>query len=243
MKHCLFALLILTLIITGCQKDVTFINHERPELTVDFTPFEDAGCPPDEYGRMYCEEDGPLGLLGCDLISKPSDLYGGLRPADPIARCTIEPFLDQDAGEADFPEEGTYFYNIGGLYPRFIRYVVYADGGFQLIQNVEQFQAHYAPIDSANEALSYALAVKRASAYFDLEFDPEYEYFADEIEDTHVERVDDGYLVHLFHYQVFGCGPHDTSALTYLVNESGEIERLNAEAIYKDPEEDNLCVD
>jgi hypothetical protein len=85
--------------------------------------------------------------------------------------------------------------------------------------------------------------MKRASAYFDLELDPDYEYFVDEIEDTHVERVDDGFRVHLFHYQVFGCGPHETSALTYLVSESGEIEQLSAEAIYKDPEEDTLCVD
>ena len=243
MKLYLFSLIILTLALSGCQQDAIFINHPRPDLAVDFTPFEDAGCPPDEYGRMYCEENGPLGALGCDLITKPSDLFGGLQPADPIARCTIEPFLDQEPGEEDFPEEGTYFYNVGGLYPRFIRYVVYTDGGFELIQNPEQFRAYFAPIESADEALSFAIAMNRTSAYFDLEFDPEYEYFVDEIEDTHVDRVDDGFQVHLFHYQVFGCGPHETTALTYLVSESGEIERLSSEPIFKDPTEDDLCVD
>ena len=145
MKLYLFSLIILTLALSGCQQDAIFINHPRPDLAVDFTPFEDAGCPPDEYGRMYCEADSPLGALGCDLITKPSDLFGGLQPADPIARCTIEPFLDQEPGEEDFPEEGTYFYNVGGLYPRFIRYVVYTDGGFELIQNPEQFRAYFAP--------------------------------------------------------------------------------------------------
>lgn len=242
MKRLLFVLPI-ALAITGCQKDVTFINHPRPDLTVDFTPFEDAGCPPDEHDRMYCEAQGPLGALGCDLIAKPSDLIGGLQPTDPIARCIVEPFLDQDPGEADFPEEGTYFYSDGGLFPRFIRYVVYSDGGFKLIQNEEQFRTHFAPIGSADEALSYTLAINQASAYFDLELDPNYEYFVDQIEDTHVESVEDGFMVHLFHYQFFGCGPHETTARTYLVHTSGEIERVSSEPIFKDPSEDALCVD
>ena len=86
MKYRALLLLFIALVISACQKDVTFINHPRPDLTVDFTPFEDAGCPPDEYGRMYCEAEGTLGALGCDLISKPSDLYGGLQPADRLPR-------------------------------------------------------------------------------------------------------------------------------------------------------------
>ena len=75
------------------------------------------------------------------------------------------------------------------------------------------------------------------------ELDPNYEYFVDEIEDTHVETVDEGYRVHLFRYQVFGCGPHETTALTYLVRNSGDIEQISAEPIFKDPAEDDLCVD
>jgi hypothetical protein len=243
MKYRLLLLPILFLILAGCQSGVTFINHPRPDVTVDFSPFEDAGCPPNENGTRYCEGDGTLGSLGCDRITKPSDLLGGLQPAYPIARCIIEPFLDQENGDADFPQDGTYFYRDGGLYPSFIRYVIYKDGDFTLIQNQEEFQAHFAPIDSEDEALSYTLAMKRASAYFDLKLKLLYEYFVDEIEDTHVVPVDKGFQVHLFHYQFFGCGPHETSALTYLVSASGEIEQISAEPIFKDPTEDDICVD
>lgn len=235
--------LLFGLSLSGCQQELTFIDHPRPEVVVDFSPFEEAGCPPNEYGARYCEQGSPLLTLGCDEIRKPSDLLGGLQPAYPIARCTIEPFLDQDYGDADIPEDGTFFYTLGGLYPRFVRYVVFKGGGFELIHNQEQLQALYAPIETEDEALAYALTVNQASAYFDLELDPELEYLVDTIEDTHVERVDEGFRVHLFHYQFIGCGPHETYALTYQVTTSGEIEEINAEPIYKDPAEDDLCVD
>lgn len=244
MNFRLSLLLPFSLILIGCQGDLTFINHPRPEVTVDFSPFEDAGCPPNEYGARYCEQDSPLGALGCDEIRKPSDLLGGLQPTYSIARCYIEPFLNQgDLGDAEFPEDGTFFYNVGGLYPRFVRYVVFKDGGFELVHNQEELQALYAPIETEAEALAYALAVNQASAYFDLELDPELKYLVDKIEDTHVDQVDEGFRVHLFHYQFFGCGPHETYALTYQVTTSGEIEEINADPIYKDPADDDLCVD
>jgi hypothetical protein len=85
--------------------------------------------------------------------------------------------------------------------------------------------------------------LRNLSAYYSLEFDPTYEYFVNELEDTHVDVVENGYIVHLYRYQVFGCGPHNTSAVDLLITNQGFVEEVTREAVYKDPSEDDLCVD
>jgi hypothetical protein len=158
----------------------------------------------------------------------------------------VEPIRGADGPasvRARTPAKGEYFYRDGGLYPVYIRYVLIRDGGFQLVKNEEEFRAIYAPIESPDEALSYALAMRNLSAYYGLEYNREYEYFVDEIEDTHVETVADGYSVHLYHYQLFGCGPHNTYAIELLVDPQGTITQVAQEAVFKDPSEDGLCVD
>ena len=68
----------------GQDRVPEFINHPRPQMTVDYTPFKDAGCPKDESGLQYCDPQGPMSALGCDRISAPSDLLGGLQPSYPL---------------------------------------------------------------------------------------------------------------------------------------------------------------
>ena len=223
---------------------VAIVNHPRPELTVDFS-FETAGCPTDDSGRQYCEADGPLAALGCDRIRKPSDLLGGLEPSLPIAVCLVEPFRHSDEPELmdQIEADGTYIYRSGGLMPIYTRYVVSRDGQFHLINTEDEFRDAFAPIESADEALSYGLAVRNLSAYYGQEPNPDYEYFVAELEDTHVEQATDGYLVHLFYYEAFGCGPHRTNAVVLEITHGGSIEVFSREALYKDPSEDDLCVD
>jgi hypothetical protein len=80
--------------------------------------------------------------------------------------------------------------------------------------------------------------------YYGLEFNPRYKYFVDDvIEDTHVDAVADGYLVHLFFNNVFSCGPHLTYAVDFHVTPKGYVEQLGMKPIFKDPREDNMCVD
>ena len=237
---------LIVVLLVGCQQPPQFVNHPRPELTVDFTGFEAAGCPPDEQGRRYCEVDSPLATLGCDQIRKPSDLLGGLEPSFPIAICLTEPLRNtDDPGSASvrIPAEGEYFYRSGGLYPIYIRYVLFRDGQFRLIRNEGEFREVFSPIGSPEEALSYALAVRNLSAYYDLEFDPTYEYFVRELEDTHVDVVANGYVVHLYRYQAVGCGPHNTFVVDLSINDQGLVEEVARKAVYKDPSEDDLCVD
>ena len=53
----------------------------------------------------------------------------------------------------------------------------------------------------------------------------------------------DGYLVYLYTYRFCGCGPHPTSVVELRVTRSGEIEALSRQEVFRDPEEDNLCID
>lgn len=210
MKRYLWLCIISTLALAGCQNP-HFVNHSKPELDVDFSVFENVGCPPDEYGFRRCKTDSPMADLGCNEIREPSNLLGALDPSYPIALCLVIPYLNAEemgAENAHMLAEGKYFFNIGGSIPTYVRYVIFRDNQFELVETEDEFRNIFAPIAGPQEALSYALAVKDLSAYYGLEIDSRYQYFVDEIEDTHVEAMADGYLVHLFFYEVFGCGPH-----------------------------------
>ena len=54
------------------------------------------------------------------------------------------------------------------LLPQMVRYIVYQEGQFRLVSTFDEFRALYAPIESADEALSYALATTGLSARYNL---------------------------------------------------------------------------
>ncbi len=233
------------LALAGCQSP-RFVNHSQPEFDVDFSIFENIGCPPNQYGFRRCETDSPMADLGCNVIREPSNLLGALDPSYPIALCLVIPSLnaqEQGAENARMLAEGRYFFNIGGIIPTYVRYVVFRNNQFELVETEDEFRSIFAPIAGPQEALSYALAVRDLSAYYGLEVDSRYQYFVDKIEDTHVEETADGYLVHLFFYEGFGCGPHLTYAVNVEVTAHGDVREINREPVYKDPSKDNLCVD
>lgn len=209
-----------------------FIHHAPPELAVDFDVFENAGCPPDGLGFRHCEADSLLAALGCDRIGKPPDLLGGLEPSHPIALCLIDPGR-HGIRRAQMTD---YFYWIGCDEPMAVRYVIWRDDQFHLIKTEDELRAIFAPIVTANEALAYAISVKgRHSAYYGLEYRPkEYEYLVDEIEDTHVDTLTNGYLVHLFWYELCGCGHHKTYAVDFHITNQGHIGEVKSEPSHRD---------
>jgi hypothetical protein len=209
-------------------------------LTVDFSPFEqDAGCTEAYPGALSCAEGHPISAM-CDTIERPSDLLGGLDPSYPIARCSYQ--LMREGVDNPF-EDVEFIYYTGGLLPIGIRYVIVRDGEYALLATEADLAATFAPIESPEEALSYVLAARNLDAYYGLEYDSSLEYFVDRIEDTYVTETDDGYQVHLFFYQLFGCGPHNTYAVDVAVSTDGAITELGQQELFKNPDEDLLCVD
>lgn len=240
-KHWIWSLILI--FIVGCAPP-NITNHPKPDLTVDFTPFEYAGCPTNEYGYYhFCAQDSELYALGCDRLTPVSDVMGGLNPAYPMAECFYMPMGRPDVTDPYNTFESEYFFNVGGPMPMLVRYVIAVDGEFRLIKNADEFASTFAPVESPEEALGFAIAVLDVYASYGLKYDPKYKYEVSSLEDTYVETVTDGYIVHAFNYQFYGCGPHYYYAVDVKVTFDGWVEPLEWTQVYRDPDLDGLCQD
>lgn len=211
-------------------------NHPQPTLhVVTDAPWE-AGCTQDP-STSACAVDSPLGALGCDRVQPPGDLLGGLEPALPISLCLTRP----EPGTA--LDRNAYLYREGCMVPEYVRYAVWRDGQFGLLESQADMAALYAPVVSQDEALSYALAVTGFGVRYGLQPVKGFRYFVDELQDTHVIEVDEGYRVLLYDYHFCGCGPHTTDAVWVQVSRDGAVKEVDRQAVFEDPAEDGLCVD
>jgi hypothetical protein len=238
--------IILVLAAASCQS----INPARPQVTnhpapqippLSMATFEDAGCTPDEFGRWECPDESAITTLGCDSLDEPDELLGALNPTYPVARCLYFPIQNQQDNPNALDEPRVF--NEGCLLPIYVRYVISRDGQFALINTSDELKEVYAPIESADEALSYALAATGLEAKYGLQREPGYRYFQDTLEDTFVAEQNGGFEVLLYHYQVCGCGPHTTSVVRLQVTREGAIQEISNNPVYEDPAEDGLCVD
>lgn len=211
-------------------------NHAQPEISFPASEFDDAGCP-EEYGRRRCQPDSALGQLGCEQIRPPGELLGALQPAYPMRLCLVLRNASQRL------DKGEYVYREGCLMSEYVRYVIQKDGELAVLKSLADLQQTYAPIETENEALSYALAATGLGVRYGMTAQRDLRYFVDQLEDTNVRSVPEGYQVRLFDYKLCGCGPHPTFAVDVLVTRDGQIQELGREKIYEDPAEDKLCVD
>ena len=219
----------LFIFLAACNRQPKFINHPAPNLTVSFDAFND---------------NQALTALGCDEIQAPPSLLGGLDPSYPIAICAIGYMPGERSEELQAEiDSGQFLYYTGGLFGDYVRYVIHQNGEFVLLKTEEEFRRVFAPIESPEEALSYVLAIRNFSASYGSQYDPAYEYEVDTIEDTYVTADSDGYLVHLFHDQVFGCGPHWISEVDVHVSVEGKVEEVASKPIFRDPNLDEVCID
>ncbi len=213
------------------------IHHDPPEMpAVDLSPFFADGCQSGSVGALNCPEDSRPGQLDCTYLESPDALLGGLQPAYPLVECQ----LGYDRYD---PNSTPFIFDKGCLDHRWVQYAIYRDGQYQILQTFSDFQAAFAPVESRDEALSYALAVTGLQARFDLETPPEYRYEVNRIEETRVEETDSGYRVYLFSYSVCGCGPHYFRQVAVDVTRDGQIERSAPLNLFRDPRMDKVCGD
>jgi hypothetical protein len=210
------------------------INHPMPQLKVDISPFENAGCVKDSYWR--CSEESPLKKMGCDFLEDPGSLVGGLSPLYPVVECRTRITSHPETTQG-------YLYWDGCLIGDLVRLLVYKDGKFELIGTAEEMQAAFAPVDSQNEALSFTLASTNYEAQFGLKAEPGYRYSVKTLEDTHVVETESGYRVNLYEKRFCGCGPHTTFMRDILVTRDGKMEISDPQPIFENPKEDGLCID
>lgn len=166
-------------------------------------------------------------------VGEAPDLLGSLTPDRPLAAARR---VQCQSGE------GVIFN--GGLLGSCTQYLLAEDESFRLIQNPEALQSFYAPVESPEEAASYAIARSGSRWMANFELKPEYRYYTRLIRRSRVETQADGsYKVLLYAYQQFGCGPHDHSAVTYQVGRDGSFSEVSRAKVWADPIQDGLCVD
>lgn len=205
------------------------INHEKPVFSIDTPSFESLGCPPSASpgGFNECSDNSTLRTIGCFGVFTPDSLLGGLNPTYPLIECALD--------------DNNYLYTSGCLANFNIGLVAYIDGDYKLIDSESKLRNTYAPIESDEEALSYALAGTGLLAYYNLNISDEYEYYVDKLEDTFVTKDGEDFLVHLYDYRLCGCGQHETYSVDVRVTHTGYIEQIRKELVYRDTSQ--MCID
>jgi hypothetical protein len=126
--------------------------------------------------------------------------------------------------------------------PAFARYVILRNNQFEILKTEEDLRRTFAPIETADEALSYALAVKGLSAYYGLKRDELHEYYVDSLEDSHVTEAEDGYHIHLYSSDSpCDCASKTTSAVDLLITSEGILWEVGRTPVYRDIPTDQLC--
>lgn len=208
------------------------ISHPAPTFKMDNSFFAGLGC----FNNPSCLPQ-PLQDIQypVEFINQPSNYLGGLDPAIPIAIASKFHY------SPDEPIPAIYVKKCLGS--QYVRYIVYTGEEFKLIDSIEALAKTYSPIDSENEAFSYAVAATGLTPVYDIHSTPKLKLYAEPVEETYVSVVDDGFLVHLFDTFLCGCGPHIISSVDITVKPDGTIERSAPLQAYRDPKTDDLCVD
>jgi len=190
------------------------------DWSINVQRLEQAGCA--RKGDQPCAE---LIALGCDDINGPRFYLGGLQPPYAVMECIHE------SGE---PPNPAYFKQLPGLDTRVRSYVVFQEGKYRLIIKKSEFKEIFAPVESSEEALSYAMAMTSLQARFDIDPNAEVDYLVDVIEETHAEETPEGYLVYLFDWShEMGCDTHPFYAVKVLVTPEGDVQEVERQEIYR----------
>jgi hypothetical protein len=167
---------------------------------------------------------------------KPSDVQdalGALTPAVGIATC--------DIAESDGLDTGLVSVGCDSRIAR--RYVIAAGGKVALIKSETELAARFAPVETPEEALAFALAVSNARMLREVVIPRGAHVHVSQVDPTYVETMPRGFVVRLFDVRVCGCGPHDWEAIDFLVTRAGEVKEIGRQAIYADPELRGVCAD
>lgn len=237
MKRIFWVLIPVLIILSSCSilqggLSKKLIQHPAPDIKVDHSYFEKLGC----FNNTTCLPENLRNLEHpIDYISRPIDLLGGLEPSLPLAVANTNGFIAED----ELPS----VYVNSCLIQQYVRYLVLVNDEIRLIDSQEKLADLYAPIESENEALSYAIAATGLSAVYDLPEKTNMKWYTDKVEETYVTESGGGYLVHLFDTFLCGCGPHVVRSVDLIVSTDGSITFSDAVDAYSDPEMDGLCID
>jgi len=142
--------------------------------------------------------------FGCMQISNASNALDNLSPKLPVVECL---FLSED-----------YHYEVGivregCMMPAYRRYIAKQGEEFKLISSKEEFLSVFAPVETKEEALAFAVALTGSLPRYDTSVPEGYFPVTSSIEPTYAEESEGGYKVHLFDSEFCGCGSHPYYAI------------------------------
>ncbi len=191
-----------------------FINHPAPEFSTSLGAFTFGGCDPDS---ALCPPDSTIGQLGCQRV-EGRDLLGGLTPPIPAAWCIYE---------TGTPPNAQLYKYVADPYPHYRATIILNDGQYTLLNDPETLKAIYAPIDSPEEALSYALLLNDLEPRYDQGIVPGASYFSDVVEDTYITKAEQGYKMLLFSTEQTSDCERMVYAVNLTVTRDGQVFAIN----------------
>ncbi|MBN1234939.1 MAG: hypothetical protein JW999_02695 [Methanotrichaceae archaeon] len=199
--------------------------------SIDSNAFMDAGCFAEDYG-LNCSSLGLVERFGCMQIYNASSSLDNLSPRLPIVECLIL--------SADYhSQEGIV--REGCMMPVYRRYIALQGEDFRLISSKEEFLSLFAPVETKEEALAFAVALTSSLPRYDNTVPKDYFPVKPSIRPTYVEETTEGFKVHLFDSELCGCGSHPYYAIEYLVTREGNVTELSREKAYDSTIQ--ICVD
>jgi hypothetical protein len=241
-----FFTVIILLITSGCVLpwfngvSENIVTSEPPTVQpTDLSPFQNIGCTWQGENYADCLEGSIPKKMGCDSLTRPSGYLGLLAPESQILVCSYLPYLHFEPDNL----EAKGLYDRGCKARSKERLLVYSDGDYLLIRDLEDLRYNFTPINNSDQALGYAIAATGFVARYDFEDLKNYRILTDNLEETSVTPVSDGFEIVLYHHELCGCGPHTTFMQRVKVTTTGDVNLLASMEAFEDPEEDNLCVD
>ena len=146
------------------------------------------------------------------------------------------------SGIKEIVNDNCLFY-YGCLFSESVCVIIKECSKYHILNNQEDLKTYFAPINSAEEALSYAYISTGLLPKYEFELKTRYRTFVDTISTTYSIEKKNGYEVNLFDYQLCGCGPHTHLMIKYFVAENGNINKIETVKLYEDPKDDDLCID
>lgn len=221
-----------------CEAGSLWVLRKDEEIAV-------APCPPPESQPPYIQPATTRQIPEADYPSLKEE-YGFLsvRPAPAyLGSLTPESELADGLKAQCNQADGVVFH--GGRLGSCSQYLMHETGKeTRLLKTGSEFRAAFAPIESAAEAASYAVAYSGDSWKSSFpELTDSFRYYNRLIRRSYTTPVEGGYEVLLYNFQQFGCGPHPYSAVTYLVKTDGNLSVVSRNLAWADPNQDNLCID
>ena len=231
-----FVVFVLALLCTAAAAHAGMQALSLQKLKPDLAPLLAIGCVDNDQARGFVCPPEVLKRFGCADI-RPGTNLGGLDL--PVAACVL---AQPGAGKKGAKEEAGVAAT-GCKLRRQLRYVVYTTKGFRVAKSRSELLGLVAPVDSAEKAASFVMAL-----------DPEVAATPPAARGPAVVKTRDrdwreasgraegeGFVVRLFERRDCGCSRHPVSAVDYQVSRSGQVTEAGRKLLEEEKEE--LCVD